>query len=72
MPYRYDMDRHFQLVRTKTRSAAGRYDGEDPAGRIYLDASPGGAGPIRDETATRRFLDWIKARKRAHGPPDQT
>ncbi|TYB82423.1 hypothetical protein [Maritimibacter fusiformis] len=71
MPYRYDMDRHFQLVRSKTRTGSTSYDGGSPAGRIYLDASPGGAGSIRDETSTRRFLAWVKARKRAPGPPGQ-
>lgn len=71
MPYRYDLDRHFQRVRETAQSSTTRGDGDGPAGRIYLDASPRGAGSIRADPATKRFLAWIRARKRAAERSDQ-
>jgi hypothetical protein len=57
------MDRHFQLVRSKAQNSSTSHDGVGTNGRIYLDASARGAGSIRDEPSTRRFLTWLTARK---------
>lgn len=67
MPYRYDLDRHFRLVRSKSQNSSTSHDGVGN-GRIYLDASARGAGSIRDEPMTRKFLAWMKARKPERTP----
>lgn len=63
MRYGYDMERHFRQVSARTDTGPDTQDSGHPAGRIYLNATPDGARSFRGEPATRRFLQWIKARK---------